>query len=132
MNFKAHFTFGIFTALLVYYFTNSIIASLIMFTIQIMLILDFIFKKIMNFEPLHSILAMLVAWFVSFLIVPVYHWYVLLAYSSHLFLDIFVYEEIPLLYPFKKQFMYPIKNSEKFVIICSTVGSLLLVGLTIL
>jgi len=123
MNFPSHLSFGLFTGLLTYYLTQNIIAALIMFIIQIMLILDFLFKKLIAFEPLHTILALIGTWIVAFLIAPAYHWYVLLAYGSHLFLDLFVEEEIPLLYPSKKQLTYPIKKSEKYVLITSITGS---------
>lgn len=126
MNFWSHFTFGLFTGLLIYYITNNLTASLIVFIIQITLILDFLFKKLMNFEPLHTVIAMLGSWTVAFIFSPAFHWYVILAYFTHLFLDIFVYEEIPLLFPFKKQLMFPIENSERFVTISSLIGSLII------
>jgi membrane-bound metal-dependent hydrolase YbcI (DUF457 family) len=124
MNIKAHFMFGLFTALGVYYVTGEALPALVVFFIQVGLVLDFLFKKAINFEPLHSLIAMVTVWMATFFLWPLYHWYVLAAYFSHLFLDIFVFEEIPLLYPFKKQLMYPIKHSEKFVITVSLAGSL--------
>jgi len=132
MNFKSHFTFGIFTGLLAYYFTSNLIAALIVFIVQIILILDFLFKKLIRFEPLHTIIAMIITWAVAFVYFPAYHTYFLFAYFSHLFLDAFVHEEIPLLYPFKQKLMFPIKHSERFVIIMSLLGSLVLLLLEVL
>ena len=132
MKFIAHATFGIFTALLVYYFTSSIVTSTIVFLVQIALILDFLFKKAIQFEPLHTVVAMLLVWLLAFLIFPAYHWFVLLAYFTHLFLDIFVKEEIPLLWPFKQELMYPIDHSENFVTIMSCTGSLVMLALIVI
>jgi membrane-bound metal-dependent hydrolase YbcI (DUF457 family) len=129
MNFPSHLAFGMFTALLAWQLTNDVIGALILLIIQIVLILDFVFKKLIQFEPLHTALAMLVVWFIAFFAFPAYHWYFLIAYFTHLFLDIWVHEEIPLLWPFKKQLMYPIKNSEMFVIITSIIGSVMLIVL---
>mgnify|MGYP000592623309 CR=1 FL=1 len=126
MNFLSHFTFGIFTGLIIYYLTTNWLAAGIVFFIQILLILDFLFKKTINFEPLHTILAMLLLTIILYFIIPQYAWYVFFAYFTHLFLDIWVLEEIPLLYPFKKQLMYPIQNSEKYVMLGSCIGILIL------
>jgi len=126
MNFMAHFMFGLFSGLITYQISHNWTVAFIMLGVQIALILDFLFKKIIHFEPLHTLLAMLLVWMGSFFFFPAYHWYVLLAYFTHLFLDIFVYEKIPLLFPFKQALMYPIDGSEKFVIVISGVGSLLL------
>jgi hypothetical protein len=127
MNFLSHFTFGVFTGLLVYYMSGRLLAGIFVFLIQIALILDFLFKKAIDFEPLHSLSAMIVVWLATFFVFPLYHWYVLFAYFTHLFLDIFVHEEIPLLWPSTKQLMYPIKHSEKFVQIVSVIGTLVII-----
>ena len=127
MNFKAHFTFGMFSGLAVYTWTNDVVAGLIMFFVQISLILDYRFKKVADFEPMHTVLAMILFWFASFMAFPSYHLYVLLSYFLHLFLDVFVDEKIPLLYPLKKQFMFPIKHSEDFIIWGSCMGMFVLV-----
>lgn len=102
---------------------------MIVFLGQIILVLDFIFKKIIMFEPGHSLLAMFGIWAISLLFLPAYHWFVLFAYFSHLFLDLFVEEEIPLLYPSKKKLTYPIEHSELFVIVISVAGSIVLAAL---
>jgi len=132
MNFTSHFSFGIFTGLLTYYVTQDLTAALIMFFVQIGLILDFLLNKTIKFEPFHSVAAMLVVWLVSFFLFPAYHWYVLIAYFTHLFLDIFVDEEIPLLWPTKYKLMYPIKNSERRTIIGSWIGTIVVVVLLVL
>ncbi len=132
MNFLAHLSFGIVTALLVYYLTSNMVGATIVFLFQIVLILDFVFKKIMQFEPLHTIVAMLVVWGLSYWLFPAYHWFVILAYFTHLFLDLWVHEEIPLLWPFKQQLMYPVKNSEEVVTILSCIGSIILIVLIVI
>ena len=131
MKFLTHSVFGVFTALLIFFFTQDLIAALVVFIIQIVLILDFIFKKVIKFEPLHTIIAMSVVWALSFLFFPKYNIYVLFFYFSYLFLDIFVKEDIPLLYPFKKKLMYPINHSEEFVTYLSLIGIVILIILLI-
>ncbi len=129
MNFPSHFLFGVFTGLFVYYLTNNLVAAFIVFVVQIILILDFLCKRLFHFEPFHTVLAMLVFWLVSFFAFPEFHWFVFLAYFSHLFLDIFVDEDIPLLFPSKKKLMYPIEHSELFVCVTSIVGSVVILFL---
>jgi hypothetical protein len=70
MNFLAHFTFGLFTGLSTYYFFQDWIAAAVVFGIQIVLILDFLFKKLIDFEPLHMLLALLIIWGGSYFFFP--------------------------------------------------------------
>ena len=132
MNLKAHASAGLCSALAVFLATGNLTASLIVFAVQVGLILDFLFKKAIQFEPLHSLIGMIGIWAVSLLLLPAYHWFVLMAYALHLFLDIFVDEEIPLLYPSKKRISYPIESSEKIVIITSLVISTVLIIIIVL
>ena len=132
MNLKAHASAGLFSALAVFLATGDLTASVIVFAVQVGLILDFLFKKAIQFEPLHSLIGMIAIWVFSILLLPAYHWFVLMAYAFHLFLDIFVDEEIPLLYPSKKRISYPIESSEKIVIIASLIISIILIGIIFL
>lgn len=132
MNFLSHFTFGIFTALLGYYFFQDVIGALVLFFVQTGLILDFLFKKLLKFEPLHTVLAMIVAWLTAFFAWPAHHLYVIVAYGSHLFLDLWVHEEIPLLWPLKTCVVCPIKNAERFTILTSFVLSVVIAFLLFL
>ena len=133
MKFMPHVTFGIFTGLLVYYLTSDWILGLIALLFQIGLILDFICKKLINFEPLHTFLAMAIISSIMYLIVPVWGLITLLAYFSHLILDMFVDEEIYQLAPFSmKRVQWPKKNSEMITAIGSTIGSLIMVILILI
>ena len=129
MNVPAHLSFGIFSGFLVYYLTQDWVAAFLMFMIQIGLVLDYLFKKTIHFEPLHTVLALLIISLVSFVLFPAYSLFIFSAYSLHLFFDIFVEEKIPLLYPLKTKLMFPLKYSEKFVITLSLLGSLTLLFL---
>ncbi|RMD58108.1 hypothetical protein D6825_01965 [Candidatus Woesearchaeota archaeon] len=104
--------------------TNGYVA-LIFLTFQIGLVLDFVFKRLIGFEPLHTFLAMVFVWLLSLVFSRQLSVYVLGAYFSHLFLDLFVDEPVPLLWPFEKIISFPIKGSEWFVIVLSIAGSVL-------
>ncbi|MBI4441483.1 metal-dependent hydrolase [Candidatus Woesearchaeota archaeon] len=127
MNFLAHLSFGVFSGLLVYKLTGNLAFAMTTFFFQVVLILDFLCKKAFRFEPLHTVLVMVAVWITTSVLFPAYHFFVLLAYSSHLFLDIFVDEEIPLLYPFRTRVSYPLRRSELVVIWCSSIGSIVII-----
>ncbi len=126
MRFLPHALFGIFSGLVAYMITGNSVAFWVFFFVQIGLILDFINKKLGTREWLHTIMAMLIVSSVTYVTFKPYWTYVFLAYFSHLFLDIFVDEDIPLLWPFTYKLMYPMKYSENIVIWGSVIGSIVL------
>jgi membrane-bound metal-dependent hydrolase YbcI (DUF457 family) len=132
MEVQAHAAFGIFTGVLGLYLTGDWIFGVLLFVIQIGLVLDFLFKKHIHFEPLHTLMAGVIVWGISLLAFPAYHWAVFIGYFSHFFLDLFVDEKIPLLYPLNFHLNFPLPYSEDVVVWGSVFGTVATVILIIL
>ncbi|MBI4344561.1 MAG: metal-dependent hydrolase [Euryarchaeota archaeon] len=128
-----HLLFGLFTGLLVYYLSREALLAGIVFAIQVGLIADALSKRLLGFEPLHTLLGMAAVSFLLAFYSPKVGGAALLAYSSHLALDLLVEEKIELLLPFSRRTVqHPVEGSEAAVMAASGAGIIAILLLLIL
>jgi len=127
MKISAHIALGLFTGLIAYYYFDISVA-VIVFVMQVGLVFDARIKKKLKWEPLHTIGFLVLVSVIMGLVNVTYGIATFLSYGLHLFVDLFVYEPLPFLWPLsKKEFTFPVKHSEKIVIIVSGMGSLIFI-----
>ncbi len=118
-----HLLFGLFTGLVAYHLSREALLAGMVFAIQVGLIADALSKRLLGFEPLHTLLGMAVVSSLLTLYRPAVGGAALLAYSSHLALDLLVEERIELFLPFSRRTVQrPVEGSEVAVMAASGIG----------
>lgn len=110
---------------LVGYATYGLPGAIIASVFQILPVADGWLRWKLKGEWMHTITAVAVAVFLTWLIAPELAWLVLLSYGLHLVVDLFVDERLPYLWPFSQQgFAFPFPDSELYVNVISAAGTL--------
>jgi hypothetical protein len=129
MRLAAHIFLGISTALLAYRLAGEFLPAAVVFSLQVGLVGDAALKRLLGWEPLHTLLGMALVCGAVALYDLGLGLFALMGYGPHLLIDLFVEEEIGLFLPFSRRTVqHPIPRSEEGVMIGSALGALILLS----
>ena len=122
MKAQTHANIGVFLGLVGYVFFGWV-GAILGFLFHVVPIADGWLRWKLRGEWMHTILGLLIGISLVGIIAPKYVWISLLSYGLHLFVDLFVDERLPYLWPISKQgYSFPLQNSEFYVNVMSAAG----------